>query len=88
MHLVDDSSDSEEETKRKKSKRALKDDEFEEVPIDQRTSRVRSSSYTLLFSFRAAMKRVYLDAEGLALGHVMAQSKKNREQLVDHSYNR
>ncbi|CAF0795514.1 unnamed protein product [Adineta ricciae] len=34
------------------------------------------------------MKRVHLDAEGLAIGHVMAQSKKNREQLIDHSYNR
>jgi hypothetical protein len=34
------------------------------------------------------MKRIHLDAEDLALGHVMAQSKKNREQLIDHSYNR
>ena len=34
------------------------------------------------------MKRVHLDAEDLALGHVMAQSKKNRENLIDHSYNR
>jgi len=35
-----------------------------------------------------AMKRIHLDADDLALGHVMAQSKKNREQLIDHSYNR
>jgi hypothetical protein len=34
------------------------------------------------------MKRIHLDAEDLALGHVMAQSKSNREQLIDHSYNR
>ncbi len=34
------------------------------------------------------MKRIHLDADDLALGHVMAQSKKNREQLIDHSYNR
>ncbi|CAF1221691.1 unnamed protein product [Rotaria sordida] len=34
------------------------------------------------------MKRIHLDAEDLALGHVMAQSKRNREQLIDHSYNR
>ena len=35
-----------------------------------------------------AMKRVQLDAEGLALGHVLAQSKKSREQVIDQSYNR
>jgi hypothetical protein len=34
------------------------------------------------------MKRIHLDAEHLALGHVLSQSKKNREQLIDHSYNR
>lgn len=34
------------------------------------------------------MKRIHLDADELAIGHVMAQSKKNREQLIDHSYNR
>ncbi len=34
--LDDDSSESEDDTKSKKSKRALNDDEFEEVPIDQR----------------------------------------------------
>ena len=34
------------------------------------------------------MKRIHLDAEDLALGHTLAQSKKNREQLLDHSYNR
>jgi len=44
--------------KLEKSKRALNDDHFEEVPIDQ------------------PMKRFHLDAEDLAIGHVMAQSKK------------
>lgn len=34
------------------------------------------------------LKRVRLDAEGMALGHVMAQSKKNREDVVDHAFNR
>ncbi|CAF1008840.1 unnamed protein product [Adineta steineri] len=34
------------------------------------------------------MKRVHLDADDLALGHMMSQSKKNREQLIDRSYNR
>lgn len=34
------------------------------------------------------MKRVHLDAEDLALGHVVAQSKKSREHVVDRSYNR
>ncbi|CAF4743360.1 unnamed protein product, partial [Rotaria sp. Silwood1] len=66
----DDLSESEDDDKPKKSKRALNDDGFEEVPIDQ------------------PMKRIHLDAEDLALGHVMAQSKRNREQLIDHSYNR
>ena len=45
-------------------------------------------SYDTRFLSRTAMKRVHLDAEDLALGHVMAQSKKNRENLIDHSYNR
>ncbi|UJR20609.1 hypothetical protein I4U23_023734 [Adineta vaga] len=67
---ADDSSDSEEDSKPKKNKRALNNDEFEEVPIDH------------------PMKRIHLDPNGLALGHVMAQSKRNREQVVDHSYNR
>jgi len=69
----DDSSESEDDDtnkRKKKPKRALRDDEFEEVPIDQ------------------PIKRVRLDAEGLALGHVMAQSKANREQIIDHAYNR
>ncbi|CAF2672416.1 unnamed protein product [Rotaria sp. Silwood2] len=66
----DDSSESEDDAKSKKSKRALNDDGFEEVPVDQ------------------PMKRIHLDAEDLALGHVMAQSKRNREHLIDHSYNR
>jgi hypothetical protein len=41
-----------------------------------------------LYDIFLAMKRIHLDADDLALGHVMAQSKKNREQLIDHSYNR
>lgn len=36
MFLVDDSSESEDDTKSKRSKRGLNDDEFEEVPIDHR----------------------------------------------------
>ncbi|CAF3257565.1 unnamed protein product [Rotaria socialis] len=65
-----DSSESEDDAKPKKSKRPLNDNEFEEVPIDQ------------------PMKRIHLDADDLALGHVIAQSRRNREQVLDHSYNR
>lgn len=36
IYLDDDSSDSEDDEKPKKSKRSLNDNEFEEVPIDQR----------------------------------------------------
>jgi hypothetical protein len=45
-------------------------------------------SILIFLCLRLAMKRVHLDADDLAIGHVMAQSKKNREQLIDHSYNR
>jgi len=88
--LDDDSSESEDDTKSKKSKRALNDDEFEEVPIDQRMFFLNIYFFDsiLSFFFLSAMKRIHLDAEDLALGHVMAQSKSNREQLIDHSYNR
>ena len=85
----DDSTDSENERKPKKSKRALKDDEFEEVPVDQRMLKTTICDFNFrLFPFFLAMKRIHLDADELALGHMMAQSKKNREHLVDHSYNR
>ncbi len=36
IYLDEDSSESEDDTKSKKSKRALNDNEFEEVPIDHR----------------------------------------------------
>lgn len=84
----EESSDSEDEVKPKKSKRAGKDDGFEEVPVDQRNSPALWLRLFGAISLSLAMKRVHLDAEDLALGHVMAQSKKNREQLIDYSYNR
>ncbi len=87
IYLDDDTSESEDDSKRKKSKRALNDDQFEEVPIDQRMFNFYLLN-SLLFPPSSAMKRIHLDAEDLALGHVLAQSKKSREQLVDHSYNR
>ena len=35
------------------------------------------------------MKRIHLDPNDLALGHVYftIKKKRNREQLIDHSYN-
>ena len=82
-----DSDDEEKGRKSKKNKRSLKDDEFEEVPIDHRNASTCSFSPILLPCF-LAMKRVHLDAEGLAIGHVMAQSRQGREQVIDKSYNR
>ncbi len=88
IYLDDDTSESEDDSKRKKSKRALNDDQFEEVPIDQRMFNFYLCNFLLFPPPSSAMKRIHLDAEDLALGHVLAQSKKSREQLVDHSYNR
>lgn len=83
-----ESDDEEKGRKSKKNKRASNDDDgFEEVPIDQRKSSRYSFSEHFFFS-PVAMKRVHLDAEGLAIGHVMAQSRQNREQVIDKSYNR